>query len=449
MCELSQMQLNVILFEDLASSHPEESIFLTIPWKSCYKIIQYIVQYYIFYFYYRLKPLSIEYSSTINQKSSKLHQSTSTSSIYLVSTKFQQSIATQTSPFSKLDCSDIHKTNNVEHRRDNSQKRKRFRFNKPTLSSSSILTSLFCHSSLVPVRSNKSSSKSSSASGRRSFTISSSNPTRHLQSLNQSSRMESDQDPISTVEYRSHTSASSSSLLHTTCRYGSHKFTHYHEPMRLQQHQSRSVNMLSNSTKLFQQQQLSSVTNTNSSDSSCVMHYYSGKLLSTIAHQQRTRDEDIVAANERKALRVLMIIFSVFIILWTPFFICTFISAICEQCRERISSTIWFSITWLGYSSSMANPFIYTIFSDVFRRAFANIICCRPTESIIPGQCSTKLSSPKHLLHQYISNNLSCRRSPNPDISDTSSPILLHRPRSFADSDGKINVNRHASGPLR
>ncbi|CAF1262224.1 unnamed protein product [Adineta ricciae] len=148
-----------------------------------------------------------------------------------------------------------------------------------------------------------------------------------------------------------------------------------------------------------------------------------------------------------------MIIFCVFVTLWTPFFICTFISAVCEQCRERISSTIWFSITWLGYSSSMANPFIYTIFSDVFRRAFTNIIFCRSNESVFSRQFSTKSSRQKGAptaAHQTNNHQLSFRRSPNPDYSNPSTPIQLNSPPiPLGESDGTIYINRCASDLLR
>jgi hypothetical protein len=266
-------------------------------------------------------------------------------------------------------------------------------------------------------------------------------------------RIESEAEPVASVDRRSRASTSSSGLLHTTYCHGNYTYTHYHKPLARQQYQSRSAYVLAHSPKLRsqqqQQQQLSSATNTNSSDSSSAIHRYQSRLFSSVSHQQRTRDEDIVAANERKALRVLMIIFCVFVTLWTPFFICTFISAICDECRDRISSSLWFSITWLGYSSSMANPFIYTIFSDVFRRAFVNIIFCRSKDSIISRQYSTKLSYPKGYIRQYPSQPLSLRRSPHHEASGTSTPVPLHHPTPIGGSDATIYLNRCASDTFR
>ncbi|CAF3528844.1 unnamed protein product [Rotaria socialis] len=77
--------------------------------------------------------------------------------------------------------------------------------------------------------------------------------------------------------------------------------------------------------------------------------------------------------NERKAMRVLLIIFSIFVILWTPFFIINLLSCFTDDIHPILMSVA----TWLGYCSSCANPIIYTIFSRAFRRAFVNILTCR------------------------------------------------------------------------
>ena len=77
--------------------------------------------------------------------------------------------------------------------------------------------------------------------------------------------------------------------------------------------------------------------------------------------------------NERKAMRVLLIIFSVFVILWTPFFVMNLLSCFITNIHPIFIS----AATWLGFLSSGANPFIYTIFSRTFRRAFVNILTCQ------------------------------------------------------------------------
>ena len=83
------------------------------------------------------------------------------------------------------------------------------------------------------------------------------------------------------------------------------------------------------------------------------------------------------ANNEKKASKVLGIIFAVFVILWSPFFIVNIVYVICVPCQESITPPIVASLVWLGYLSSLANPIIYTMFNTSFRRAFINIITCK------------------------------------------------------------------------
>jgi hypothetical protein len=92
-----------------------------------------------------------------------------------------------------------------------------------------------------------------------------------------------------------------------------------------------------------------------------------------------------VAMNERKALKVLIIIFTVFVTLWSPFFLLNTLSAICETCITQLlaeyESTVHSVLTWLGYLSSMANPIVYTMFNKLFRTAFIDVLTCKKSVS--------------------------------------------------------------------
>ena len=429
-------------------SNSNELIRLTIPWQSCLEILQLIFEYYISVFPYRSRPLSIEYPLNLIEQPLQFHQSTSTLSIDPRQCKDYRTASTQTNSFSSVDLSPDHPTTVNEQSMQNTPKRRKFPFNRSLLPTSSLLTNFFRHSSASPARSSASSGKSSLSWGQRSSAASSSNQMRPLSSFGTFRRMESEIEPIIPIDRRSRASTSSSCLLNTTYRQGNHSYTHYHKPLSRQSYHSRSAHTLIRSPKI-RGQQASSATNTNSSDSSSIIHRYHSRLFSTVSNQQRTRDDDIVAANERKALRVLMIIFCVFVTLWTPFFICTFISAVCEECRKRISPSVWFSITWLGYSSSMANPFIYTIFSDVFRRAFMNIIFCRSKDPFTFGHYSSKYHPARSDIRRMTHQPLSYRRSPNHEGSGASTPVPLRRSVPMRDSDGTVSINRYVSDTLR
>jgi hypothetical protein len=105
---------------------------------------------------------------------------------------------------------------------------------------------------------------------------------------------------------------------------------------------------------------------------------------SSKSHKKRQKFRNLTkssASNERKAMRVLLIIFSIFVILWTPFFIINLLSCFISDIHPILMSIA----TWLGYCSSCANPIIYTIFSRAFRQAFINIITC---QKVIRSQIS-------------------------------------------------------------
>ena len=81
-------------------------------------------------------------------------------------------------------------------------------------------------------------------------------------------------------------------------------------------------------------------------------------------------------ANERKASKVLGILFAVFVCLWSPFFVVNVLGAV-DVLNVQDSPQVMAMLVWLGYSSSFANPVIYTVFSRTFRSAFYNIVACK------------------------------------------------------------------------
>ena len=83
------------------------------------------------------------------------------------------------------------------------------------------------------------------------------------------------------------------------------------------------------------------------------------------------------ASNERKASKVLGIIFLVFVILWTPFFIVNILSVTCSTCMKGLTGDMMSVFIWMGYVASLANPIIYTMFNTAFRRTFIKILTCR------------------------------------------------------------------------
>ncbi|XP_059158535.1 putative uncharacterized protein DDB_G0282129 [Physella acuta] len=94
------------------------------------------------------------------------------------------------------------------------------------------------------------------------------------------------------------------------------------------------------------------------------------------------------ASNEKKASKVLGIIFLVFVILWTPFFTVNILSATCASCITNVTQEMMSLFLWMGYIASLANPIIYTMFNTAFRRTFIRILTCK-----IQRTCGTAKNS--------------------------------------------------------
>ncbi|TGZ65387.1 hypothetical protein CRM22_005918 [Opisthorchis felineus] len=93
------------------------------------------------------------------------------------------------------------------------------------------------------------------------------------------------------------------------------------------------------------------------------------ELSATAAALRRERIEN---KRERKAVMTLAIITGCFMLCWLPFFINALVSPFYEKWQpSRATGDI---ILWLGYSNSLLNPVIYTIFSPDFREAFRKIL---------------------------------------------------------------------------
>lgn len=89
----------------------------------------------------------------------------------------------------------------------------------------------------------------------------------------------------------------------------------------------------------------------------------------------KRRSTSMELANEEKASRVLAFVFSSFFICWTPFFLSNFARGFCgENCAVPKWAESLF--LWLGYTSSILNPIIYTTFNKRFRQAFGRILRC-------------------------------------------------------------------------
>lgn len=422
---------------------------LIISWNNYLLLIQSFCRFYLSQYFSRF-PFQM---SERQENSVQCHRSTSTSSI---AEKNHKSVSVQTNLLPKIEESRRSSTNHPQFYVYDSSKRRKLPSSSTLFTSSSILSRCFRPSPNNLLRSSQSSTKSSLSWGQRSSTLSSSTAVRTTlpsiaTSLEAFRRAESDTENLQGADRRSHMSTSSSSLLHTNYyQRNSSSACPQKSFRRNQNHSTLSYLTGKKYQRRKHNQRLSSTTNTNSSDSSIYIQRCHPVVLKTVTNHQHSHNESLVAANERKALKVLMIIFCVFITLWTPFFICTLLSAVFKSFQAKITHDIWFSITWLGYCSSMANPFIYTIFSDLFRRAFLNILLCRWNEQSYPGHCSSRISNAKgNHTPQQLQRQISTRRTYHLEHSRPSTPVLINQTIPISTTDGTPYVKQRLSDSSR
>ncbi|XP_041661887.1 trace amine-associated receptor 1-like [Cheilinus undulatus] len=86
---------------------------------------------------------------------------------------------------------------------------------------------------------------------------------------------------------------------------------------------------------------------------------------------QSTKSGATVSKSERKATKTLAIVLGVFLLCWTPFFLCLTFSPFSQN---PAPVPVFEALIWLSLVNSMFNPFIYAFFYSWFRTAFMMIV---------------------------------------------------------------------------
>ncbi|XP_006893543.1 PREDICTED: 5-hydroxytryptamine receptor 2B [Elephantulus edwardii] len=99
-------------------------------------------------------------------------------------------------------------------------------------------------------------------------------------------------------------------------------------------------------------------------------------------------------SNEQRASKVLGIVFFLFLLMWSPFFVTNITLAVCDSCNQSTLNKLLEIFVWIGYVSSGVNPLVYTLFNKTFRDAFGRYITCnyQSTKSVKTlRKCSSKI----------------------------------------------------------
>ncbi|KAK1163288.1 5-hydroxytryptamine receptor 2A-like [Acipenser oxyrinchus oxyrinchus] len=134
---------------------------------------------------------------------------------------------------------------------------------------------------------------------------------------------------------------------------------------------------------------LKKVANQTPSDNISIIHSPEGpsQLNSPLSREQRTGRKGMMQAirNERRASKVLGVVFFLFLLMWCPFFITNVMSVLCKgACDGELLGELLNVFAWVGYISSGVNPLVYTLFNKTYRRAFSSYIRCQYKNSKTP-----------------------------------------------------------------
>lgn len=136
--------------------------------------------------------------------------------------------------------------------------------------------------------------------------------------------------------------------------------------------------------------------------------------------EKRPRGTMQAINNEKKASKVLGIVFFVFLIMWCPFFITNILSVLCgKACNQKLMEKLLNVFVWIGYVCSGINPLVYTLFNKIYRRAFSKYLRCdykpdkKPPVRQIPRVAATALSGRELNVNIYRHTNERVARKAN------------------------------------
>ncbi|KAF6728219.1 5-hydroxytryptamine receptor 2C [Oryzias melastigma] len=157
--------------------------------------------------------------------------------------------------------------------------------------------------------------------------------------------------------------------------------------------------------------------------------------------------------NEKRASKVLGIVFFLFLIMWCPFFITNVTFVLCRgSCNESLLHDLLNLFVWVGYISSGVNPLVYTLFNKTYRRAFSSYIRCQYKGTSAAGQgCKSLLAPPQCPSHAVtplltgshdkagVDRNSNCRNGSRGDNGR-----LMVDPEDTTDDGTQIGLVSHS-----
>lgn len=135
----------------------------------------------------------------------------------------------------------------------------------------------------------------------------------------------------------------------------------------------------------------------------------------------KIKRESTAVETEKKAVKVLGIVFVVFFVAWGPFTFVNIFSALFQDFEYSVLLNV---LTWLGYISSSINPMVYSAVNSRFRYAFKEILHFR-------------LKDLKKQPHQNANTN---KLAAKMVVADNSPSVSPRMPRKQLSSNGIANA---------
>nr|ANO39116.1 GCR304 [Schmidtea mediterranea] len=89
--------------------------------------------------------------------------------------------------------------------------------------------------------------------------------------------------------------------------------------------------------------------------------------------------------TKKRVTKMVIVVIVIFTLCWAPIQTIFIIQLYGKDPGGNLFRTIHVISNCLAYSNSMVNPFLYAFLSENFRRAFANLLCCRRLKSFATG----------------------------------------------------------------
>ncbi|XP_062850389.1 5-hydroxytryptamine (serotonin) receptor 2C, G protein-coupled-like 1 [Trichomycterus rosablanca] len=152
--------------------------------------------------------------------------------------------------------------------------------------------------------------------------------------------------------------------------------------------------------------------------------------------------------NERRASKVLGIVFFLFMFMWCPFFITNVLFVLCHKaCNKLLLGELLNVFVWVGYISSGVNPLVYTLFNKTYRRAFSSYMRCQYSRARLkPVQinvsCPTQAVVTPLLICENVDRNSNCRNGDGNALQKQDSPDMsMHLQVEMKTGTSALSVN--------